>query len=59
MSHHPSCSELVKCPAALIKVDLLLSSIRKFVCFAGGRDLASMKEFIHSQKVSLLQETEA
>ena len=28
-------------------------------CITGGRDLPAMQEFINSQKVSLLQETEA
>lgn len=28
-------------------------------CFAGGRDLSSMKQFIDNQKVTLLKETEA
>lgn len=37
-----------------------LSVITQYIAYpAGGRDLPSMKQFINSQKVTLLQETEA
>lgn len=49
----------VSCSLSLIKVVLLLSVVTQYCIPAGGRDLPSMKQFIDSQKLDLLQETEA
>lgn len=38
---------------------LLSAKSECIACFAGGRDLSSMKQFIDNQKVTLLKETEA